>query len=82
MSGSAAQMGKWDLDQAIKLVPLDALGRHWQTVVEVNTDSILEYKFLMISLNKLPKWESLPSNRLLNTHGKKEVRLVEIWGDV
>ena len=75
-------MGQWDLDSAIKLVPIDASGRQWRTIVEVSTDSILEYKFLLISQNKIPKWESLPANRLLNTHGKKEVRLVEIWGDV
>jgi hypothetical protein len=28
------------------------------------------------------RWETLPSNRLLNTSRKKEVRIIEVWGDV
>lgn len=82
LSGSAQQMGHWDLSKAIKLVPIDTFGRLWQVAIEVNSDSILEYKFVLMGLALQAKWESLPANRLLNTNGKKEVRLIEIWGDV
>lgn len=81
--GSAPQTGRWDLINAIRLSPMDRQGTQWQVVIDLNTDSLIEYKYVVKGSTMQPaRWESLPANRLLNTHKKKEVRLVELWGDV
>jgi hypothetical protein len=50
--------------------------------IELNIDTIIEYKYVIKGPMSLPRWEQLPSNRVLNTWRKKEVRVIEVWGDV
>jgi hypothetical protein len=59
----------------------------WSIKIDLPRDKIIEYKYLVItdipSVNKASKptikWESLPPNinRIINTHGKKEIVVYE-----
>lgn len=51
--------------------------------LELPADSLIEYKYILIQFGQTQvTWESLPTNRVLNTSGKREIRVNETFGQV
>lgn len=49
--------------------------------VSLPSECIIEYKYIAFKSSGGIDWENLPTNRLVNTSGKKEVILHERWGE-
>lgn len=92
MVGSMALLGHWDPMRAVPLTTTKETYPIWTIKIDLPRDKIIEYKFL---INKakgkgqaalpgrgLIEWENLPQgvNRLISTHGKKEITIYESLG--
>jgi len=85
--GSMPLLGHWDTARAVYLNTNPKIYPIWTIKIDLPRDKIIEYKYLITSdVNGGPKngkpkvtWESLPPNinRIVNTHGKKEIILNE-----
>jgi len=85
--GSLPLLGHWDTNRAVYLDTNPQIYPVWSIKIDLPRDKIIEYKYLVItdipSANKAQKptvkWENLPPNinRIINTHGKKEVAVYE-----
>jgi len=85
--GSLPLLGHWDTAKAVYLDTNPQIYPVWSIKIDLPRDKIIEYKYLVItdipSANKAQKptvkWENLPPNinRIINTHGKKEVVVYE-----
>eukprot|EP00347_Sterkiella_histriomuscorum_P002755 403366928 len=85
--GNLSLLGHWDTNKIVYLDTNDQIYPIWTIKIDLPRDKIVEYKYLVITepitgpKNVKPKitWENLPPNvnRIVNTHGKKEVVLYE-----
>lgn len=86
--GNINLLGHWDTSKAVMLNTTNDTYPVWTIKIDLPRDKIIEYKFLIVKdLDKGAKptakrqilWESLPPsiNRIVNTHGKKEIILYE-----
>lgn len=92
--GSIALLGHWDAQRAIYLTTTAESYPNWSIKIDLPRDKIIEYKYLIVKdIDKAGKgplkksaviWENLPTNinRLVNTHGKKEITIYEQMGSV
>ena len=81
-------LGHWDPIRAVPLTTTKETYPMWTIKLDMPRDKIIEYKFLIIKSPGLKKpgdikeniiWENLPQgiNRLISTHGKKELMISE-----
>lgn len=92
MVGSMALLGHWDPLRAVPLTTNSQTYPIWTIKIDLPRDKIIEYKYLILKSSNSKKqgqpglpgrgiieWESLPSgvNRLISTHGKKEITIYE-----
>jgi hypothetical protein len=88
MAGSLGMLGHWDPMRAVPLKTTKDTYPVWTIKLDLPRDKIIEYKFLIIKAPGLKKstdikgnitWEILPPgiNRLISTHGKKELVISE-----
>ena len=79
--GNISLLGHWDESKAIYLQPLEY--PVWTIKLDLPRDKVIEYKYLVVQEDtaggKEAKWEVLPQNvnRVVCTHGKKEVSVHE-----
>jgi hypothetical protein len=95
MVGSMALLGHWDPARAIELNTTEAAFPVWSIKIDLPRDKIIEYKYLIIkgpkkgqplssALKQPIEWENLPAgiNRLVDTHGKKEITIYDKMDDL
>lgn len=85
--GSMPLLGHWDTSKAVYLDTNPSIYPIWSIKIDLPRDKIVEYKYLVITdtlsgtRSARPKivWENLPPNinRIINTHGKKEIVVYE-----
>jgi hypothetical protein len=88
MAGSLGMLGHWDPMRAVPLTTTKDTYPVWTIKLDLPRDKIIEYKFLIIKSPGIKRsidikeniiWEVLPPgiNRLISTHGKKELVISE-----
>lgn len=45
--GSALKMGQWNVKNGLKLISKDERGKEWIVTTDLNSDSIIEYKYII-----------------------------------
>ena len=96
MVGNMPLLGHWDPMRAVPLTTNPQTYPIWSIKIDLPRDKIIEYKYLVIKSSNTKKqgsqiglpgrgfieWESLPQgiNRLVSTHGKKEITIYEALG--
>jgi len=86
--GSMPLLGHWDPARAVELRTNPATFPVWTTKIDLPRDKIVEYKYVVLQEAKGARprvvWENLPPgiNRIVNTHGKKEVIVNESVGSL
>ena len=80
MAGNLALLGHWDPNRAVELTTTPDRFPVWTIKIDLPRDRVVEYKYLVLSgkgAKQTVEWESLPVNRLVDTHGKKEVEIFD-----
>ena len=86
--GSMPLLGHWDPQRAVELKTSPASFPVWSVKIDLPRDKIVEYKYVILQeargVRSRVVWENLPPgiNRVVNTHGKKEVALTEALGSL
>ncbi|OQR92116.1 glycerophosphodiesterase [Achlya hypogyna] len=68
--GNVPELGAWNIADAIVLKPHGVPSLLWDTTVEIDIGTVVEYKYVILDrTGKLVLWESLPGNRTLVAGG-------------
>ncbi len=80
MVGNLALLGHWDPLRAVELSTTPDCYPVWTIKIDLPRDRVVEYKYLVLTgkgTRQAVDWEVLPVNRLVDTHGKKEVEVFD-----